>query len=87
MRGFCQENLKKKNINFSIKQTNFSFNEKNFTLRGFHYQNYPFSENKVVTCVKGKILLVLVNIDFLGDFCYNHSQIVSLSFIFIQCIK
>ena len=63
MRGFCQENLKKKNINFSIKQTNFSFNEKNFTLRGFHYQNYPFSENKVVTCIKGKILLVLVNID------------------------
>ena len=63
MRGFCKKILKKKNIHFTIKQTNFSYNEKKLTLRGFHYQNYPYSENKVVTCVNGKILLVLVNID------------------------
>ena len=63
MRGFCKEILKKVNINFSIKQTNFSYNEKKLTFRGFHYQNYPYSENKVVTCINGKILLVLVNID------------------------
>ena len=63
MRGFCKEILKKVNINFSIKQTNFSYNEKKLTFRGFHYQNYPYSEQKVVTCINGKILLVLVNID------------------------
>ena len=63
MRGFCREVLKKKNIEFNIKQTNFSFNEKKFTLRGFHYQNYPFSENKLISCINGEILLVLIDID------------------------
>ncbi len=63
MRGFCNEILKKKDINFKVKQTNISFNEKKFTLRGFHYQNFPFSENKIITCINGSILLVLVNID------------------------
>ncbi len=46
MRGFCNEILKKKKINFKVKQTNFSFNEKKFTLRGFHYQNFPFLKIK-----------------------------------------
>ena len=63
MRGFCNEILNNKNINFKVKQTNFSFNEKKFTLRGFHYQKKPFSENKMITCINGAILLVLVNID------------------------
>tara|TARA_Y100000746_G_C15196043_1_gene323434 strand:+ start:78 stop:605 length:528 start_codon:yes stop_codon:yes gene_type:complete len=63
MRGFCNETLKKKNLNFKIKQTNFSFNKKKFTLRGFHYQVFPFSEDKIITCINGSILLVLVNIN------------------------
>ena len=63
MRGFCNEVLKKKKLNFKVKQTNFSFNEKKFTLRGFHYQNFPFSEDKIITCINGSILLVLVNIN------------------------
>ena len=50
-------------MNFKVKQTNFSFNEKKFTLRGFHYQNFPFSEDKIITCINGSILLVLVNIN------------------------
>tara|TARA_B100000575_G_C22930783_1_gene539414 strand:- start:41 stop:565 length:525 start_codon:yes stop_codon:yes gene_type:complete len=63
MRGFCEKILKKKGINFKIKQTNFSFNKKKHTLRGFHFQKKPFSEDKLITCIKGKLLVVLVNIN------------------------
>jgi len=62
-RGFCKKLLTKAKINFEIKQTNFSFNKKRLTLRGFHYQKFPFSESKIITCVKGKILLVVININ------------------------
>ena len=62
-RGFCNKLFTKAKINFKIKQTNFSFNKKKLTLRGFHFQKSPFSESKIITCVKGKILLVIININ------------------------
>lgn len=63
MRSFCKKILKKKGINFDIKQINFSFNKKKFTLRGFHYQKKPFSEKKIINCIKGSVLIVLLNIN------------------------
>ena len=63
MRGFCNLELKNKGINFDVKQSNFSFNKKKFTIRGFHYQKPPYSEKKIITCVNGKILLVIVNVN------------------------
>ena len=63
MRSFCKNLYKKSGINFEIKQTNFSYNKKKLTLRGFHYQKEPFSENKIITCINGKILLVLLDIN------------------------
>ena len=63
MRGFCENILKKTGIDFKIKQTNFSYNKKKYTLRGFHFQKKPFSEHKLITCIKGKLLVVLVNIN------------------------
>tara|TARA_A100001015_G_C15010914_1_gene723047 strand:- start:428 stop:952 length:525 start_codon:yes stop_codon:yes gene_type:complete len=63
MRGICTKILKNKNILFNIKQTNYSYNKKKLTLRGFHFQLPPFSEKKIITCVNGKLLLVIVNID------------------------
>jgi dTDP-4-dehydrorhamnose 3,5-epimerase len=63
MRGFCNKELEKQGIKFRIKQSNFSFNKKKLTMRGFHYQKAQYSEKKIITCVKGKALLVIVNID------------------------
>ena len=74
-RGFCNKILTKAKINFKIKQTNFSFNKKKLTLRGFHFQKPPFSENKIITCVKGKLLLVIININKQSQNYLKHIKI------------
>ena len=60
VRDFCNDELKK--IRFSIKQINISFNKKNYTLRGFHYQTKPYEEDKIITCISGKILNVCIDL-------------------------
>lgn len=41
----------------------YSFNKKKHTLRGLHYQKKPYSEKKIITCIKGAIFDVVVNIN------------------------
>jgi dTDP-4-dehydrorhamnose 3,5-epimerase len=53
--------VKKQKIKFN--QFCYSSNEKKHTLRGIHFQKYPFQEKKLITCVEGKILDVIVDID------------------------
>jgi len=45
-----------------ILQTNISYNRSRGTLRGLHYQMAPFAEDKVVTCVRGALYDVLVDL-------------------------
>ena len=59
-RDFCNNELKK--IKFYIKQINISFNKKKYTLRGFHYQQKPFEEDKIISCVAGEILNVCIDL-------------------------
>ena len=61
-RHFCQNDFKKKGINFNIKQTNISENYKKYTLRGFHYQKKPYGEDKVISCIKGSIFDIVLDI-------------------------
>lgn len=46
----------------SIKQINISENKERGTIRGLHYQSEPFSDNKIVTCIKGKIYDVVLDL-------------------------
>lgn len=54
-RLFCQDTLMQMGIDFQIKQMNQSFNVHPFTFRGMHMQRPPFSEGKIVHCVKGAV--------------------------------
>ncbi len=54
-RHFCQKEFAKKGILTDIKQCNISENKKLHTIRGFHYQLAPFGENKILSCIKGTI--------------------------------
>ena len=63
LRNFCKNELKKKSINFNIKQTNISYNKSKGTFRGFHYQKKPNSEKKIINCFKGSIFLYVLDID------------------------
>jgi dTDP-4-dehydrorhamnose 3,5-epimerase len=45
-----------------MSQSSFSFNARSGTLRGVHYQAAPHAECKLVTCVRGTIWDVLVDL-------------------------
>jgi dTDP-4-dehydrorhamnose 3,5-epimerase len=62
-RIYCRKILSLKKINFDIKQVNTSFNPYKYTLRGLHYQNGKYAEDKLIYCTKGKFFFVSVNID------------------------
>ncbi len=61
-RLFCFEELKRKKISFNIKQINLTLTKKKGTIRGLHYQLPPHSEIKIVTCIKGEIFDVIVDL-------------------------
>jgi dTDP-4-dehydrorhamnose 3,5-epimerase len=44
------------------KQMNHSFNAQKHTWRGFHYQNLPYQEIKIVRCIRGKVLDCVVDL-------------------------
>ncbi len=45
-----------------IKQINHTFTRKKGTVRGLHYQHPPFSEVKIVSCLKGSVWDVAVDL-------------------------
>lgn len=47
---------------FSLIQSSFVENPKAKTLRGLHFQSLPFSENKIVYCISGKVFDVVVDL-------------------------
>ena len=64
---------------FQSKQVNRSTNLQKGTIRGMHYQISPWCEAKIVTCLSGSVLDVLVNIqlespDFLKKYEYELSE-------------
>jgi len=66
-RGWFMESYSKKKfeeigININFIQENTSFSNKKGTLRGLHCQLEPFAQTKLVSCIKGKILDVVVDI-------------------------
>ena len=62
VRMFCQDEFKVIGMNKHIVQVNHSVNNKKGTFRGFHYQNPPFSETKIIRCVRGEVWDVVIDI-------------------------
>jgi dTDP-4-dehydrorhamnose 3,5-epimerase len=61
-RHFCQEEFSGHGISNEVKQANVSENSFAYTLRGFHYQLPPFGEGKTLSCLKGKIYDIIVDL-------------------------
>jgi dTDP-4-dehydrorhamnose 3,5-epimerase len=61
-RNFCVEEYKKAGIVTDIKQCNVSENNYKHTLRGFHYQLPPHGEGKTMSCFKGAIYDIIVDL-------------------------
>lgn len=62
VRTFCQKEFTDAGIQFSIVQTNRSRTVARGTVRGMHYQNIPFAEDKLIQCTRGAIFDVALDI-------------------------
>lgn len=61
-RVFCQNSLGPLLEGKNIRQINHTLTLKKGTVRGLHFQNPPYAENKIVSCLKGKVWDVAVDL-------------------------
>jgi dTDP-4-dehydrorhamnose 3,5-epimerase len=61
-RAWCQKEFEAQGLNSTVVQCNISRNARKGTLRGMHYQAYPFSETKVVRCIRGAVYDVVLDL-------------------------
>ncbi len=61
-RSFCKNEFEKNNLDSTIVQCNISYNRFRGTIRGMHFQEEPFAESKIVSCIKGTIYDVILDI-------------------------
>ena len=66
-RGYFQriinfDKILKNKKRYLASQISVSFNKKKGTFRGFHFQRKPFQENKLVFCVAGSIIDMVIDI-------------------------
>jgi dTDP-4-dehydrorhamnose 3,5-epimerase len=60
-RTFCQAELAAAGLPFEVVQANVSRNTARHTLRGMHFQRAPHGEPKIVSCTRGRIWEVAVD--------------------------
>lgn len=61
-RLYCSEELYRAGFKKPISQVNHTFTREKGSVRGFHFQNPPHAEVKMVACLKGEIWDVVVDI-------------------------
>ncbi|MCW3480613.1 dTDP-4-dehydrorhamnose 3,5-epimerase family protein [Neisseriaceae bacterium JH1-16] len=61
-RLFCAEELHAHGFDGPIAQINHSYTRQCGTLRGMHFQHAPFAEIKLVSCIRGRVLDVAVDL-------------------------
>jgi dTDP-4-dehydrorhamnose 3,5-epimerase len=61
-RSWCQREFEEHGLNSRLVQCDISYNRKKGTLRGIHYQAPPFQEAKLVSCLRGSIYDVIIDL-------------------------
>ena len=61
-RAFCQHEFTDHGLKPFIAQANIAFNKRKGTLRGMHFQFPPAAESKLVRCVRGAIIDIIVDL-------------------------
>lgn len=62
VRSFCKKEFYEIKKDISFVQLNHSYSNHQGTIRGMHYQIPPFSEIKLIRCIKGSVLDVVVDL-------------------------
>jgi dTDP-4-dehydrorhamnose 3,5-epimerase len=61
-RTFCRREFESHGLNPNVVQCNISYNKNKGTLRGMHYQIAPYEEAKLVSCIRGAIYDVIIDL-------------------------
>lgn len=61
-RTFCRKEFEAHGLNPNLVQCNISYNKKKGTLRGMHYQIAPHKEAKLVSCIRGSIYDIIIDV-------------------------
>lgn len=61
-RAFCKEEFLKHGLCGEFVQNSYSYNAKKGILRGMHFQESPFEEVKLVSCVRGSVYDVALDL-------------------------
>ena len=61
-RFFCKKEFYDNNLTNEVVQINNSFSVNRGTFRGLHFQIAPMSEDKIVRCVSGSLLDIIVDL-------------------------
>jgi dTDP-4-dehydrorhamnose 3,5-epimerase len=77
-RLFCKEEFQKIGFNKQIIQMNHSVTKIKGTVRGLHFQYKPFEEIKIITCLRGQVFDVAVDLRKKSEtFLKWHGEILS----------
>lgn len=77
-RLFCQKTLGHLINKKTIKQINKTSTKNKGTVRGLHFQHPPFAETKIISCLKGKVWDVAIDLrKGSSTFLHYHAQILS----------
>ena len=77
-RLFCVEELSAAGWIKPISQINHTYTRKKGVVRGMHYQQVPYSEMKLVSCIRGELLDVAVDLRNNSDtYLQYHSELLS----------
>lgn len=61
-RLFCSDEFNKVGLKARFVQVNHSKTKNKGTIRGMHFQYPPYTESKIITCIKGEVFDVAVDI-------------------------
>jgi dTDP-4-dehydrorhamnose 3,5-epimerase len=79
-RFYCAEELAEAGLRKPIAQINHSFTRKKGAVRGLHFQYPPHTEAKVVSCLRGEVFDVAVDLRKNSPtFLHWHAEILSAS--------
>ena len=77
-RFFCADEFKEIGFNRPIAQMNHTLTRQKGAVRGMHFQYPPRTESKIVTCIKGELLDVAVDIrKGSPTFLHWHAEVLS----------
>lgn len=77
---FCSEELKSVGFDLPIAQVNITKTEKKGIIRGLHFQLPPYSEHKIIYCLKGEVFDIALDLRRSSPtFLKYHSIILSES--------